>query len=317
MWRAMFLAGITCTLSWCAAPKLELRGRVTGTVNVRFRIALYGVNQSYDKEQVILPGQEFRFRPLESGSYTLVVIRRGIGLIRRTVVVSPSFADKKGIVRFNVAYVPSEAALEGRGALVSSKQLSIPEKALKKLEEARERMTRRQTARAVESLKQAVEVAPQFSAAWNMLGVISYQSHDFPNAEEYFQRAVDTDPESFEAIVNLGGAQLSTGKWAEALANNQKAHTARPQDPLANAQLGLCYFQMGDNDHAEPYLVEAKRIDPAHFTRPQLYLAQIYLARGEFNLATSELQDFIKRYPDAPEAQGLREKLGELAGTDR
>jgi Tfp pilus assembly protein PilF len=314
---ALLLTAITCAASLTAAPRLQLRGKVTGAINGRFRLILYGVDSPYEHEELILPGQEFRFHPLESGSYTLVVIRRGIGQIRRTVVVTPSFADKKGIVRFNVAYVPSEAALEGRGALVSSRQLSIPGKALRKLAEARERLTRRQKARAVVSLKQAVEVAPRFSAAWNMLGVISYQDRDFSNAEEYFQRAVDTDPQSFEAIVNLGGAQLSTGKLVEALANNQRAQTARPQDPLANAQLGLSYFQLGDNDHAEPYLVKAKRIDPAHFTRPQLYLAQIYLARGDVNLATSELRDFIRRYPDAPEAESLREKLNELDGKAR
>lgn len=314
---ALLLAAIMCATPLPAAPMLEVRGKITGSVVGRFRVILYGVNQSYEHEELILPGQEFHFHRLESGSYTLVVIRRGIGQIRRTVVVTPSFADKKGVVRFNVAYVPSEAALEGRGAVVSSKQLSVPGKALRKLAEARERLTRHQTERAVESLKQAVEVAPRFAAAWNMLGVISYQDRDFSDAEQYFRRAVDADPESFEAIVNLGGAQMSTGKWVEALANNQKAQTVRPQDPLANAQLGLSYFQLGDNDRAEPYLVEAQRIDPAHFTRPQLYLAQIYLARGDISLAISELRDFLKRYPDAPEVQVLREKLSELDGAAR
>ena len=66
---------------------------------------------------------------------------------------------------------------------------------------------------------------------------------------------------------------------------------------------------MGDNDRAEPYLATAQRIDPAHFTRPQLYLARIYLQRGDVNRAKGELEDFIKRYPDAPETKWLRERL--------
>jgi tetratricopeptide (TPR) repeat protein len=102
---------------------------------------------------------------------------------------------------------------------------------------------------------------------------------------------------------------MNLGKWEEAFANNQKAQAARPQDPLANAQLGMSYFQRGDNDQAEPYLAEAQRIDPAHFTRPQLYLARIYLGRGDVDKANSELWDFIKHYPDAPEAKRLQETL--------
>ena len=306
-----WLAFVVCALSLAAAPKLELRGRVTGSVNGRFRIGLYGIGQPYQQNIVILPGQEFRFRPLESGSYSLVVARRGVGSVRRTVVVTPSLADKKGIVRFNVAYVPGEAALEGREALVSRRELSVPDRAWNKYMEARLRMGRHQPARAVESLTKAVEVAPEFSAAWNLLGVMSYQDLDYPQAEVYFRKAVETEPQAFEAIVNLGGVLMTTGKWEEALPYNQKAQAARPQDPMANAQLGVSYFQMGDNERAEPYLVTAKRIDPSHFTRPQLYLARIYLQRGDVKRATREIEDFIKRYPDAPEAARLREQLGE------
>jgi hypothetical protein len=171
--KKLFVAFVVCALSLCAAPKLELRGKVTGSVSGLFRIGLYGIGQPYQQNLVILPGQEFRFRPLESGSYTLVVAKRGIGSVRRTVVVTPSLADKKGVVRFNLPYVPAEAALEGRGALVSRGELSVPDKAWRKFIEARARMARHETARAVESLIKAVEVAPQFSAAWNTLGVMS------------------------------------------------------------------------------------------------------------------------------------------------
>ena len=305
------LAFVVCALSLSAAPTLELRGKVTGNVNGRFRIGLVGIDQPYQQDIVILSGEEFRFRTLASGCYTLVVARRGIGFVRRTVVVTPSLADKKGVVRFTLRYVPSEAALEGRGASVSRGELAVPDKAWTKFVEARQRLARHETDRAKETLLKAVQSAPKFSAAWNMLGVISYQDHDYTKAEEYFRKAVEAEPDSFDAVVNLGGVLMNAGKWQEALANNLKAQAARPHDPLANAQLGLSYFQMGDNDRAEPYLATAQRIDPAHFTRPQLYLARIYLQRGDANRAKGELEDFIKRYPDAPETKWLRERLGE------
>src|SRR5262249_41585779 len=152
---------------------------------------------------------------------------------------------------------PSQTALEGRGMLVSSRQLSVPDKAWRKYQEARLRLMKQDIARARESLNKALEYEPQFAAAWNMLGVISYQERDFPRSEEYFRRAVAADPQLFEALVNLGGVLLNLSKWQDALSFNQKAQTARPQDPLANAQLGLVYFQMGDSERAEKFLSTA------------------------------------------------------------
>lgn len=309
--NAPLLASLLCALSLCASPKLELRGKVTGNVSGFLRIGLYGVSDSYQQNTLIMPGQEFRFRSLAAGSYTLVVAKRNLGYVRRTVVVSPSLADQKGVVRFNLAYVPAEAALEGRGAAVSKGELAVPDSAWRKFIEARASLGRHEVARAIASFKKAIDIAPKFSAAWNSLGVISYQQGDYPKAEEYFRAAVEAEPGSFDAVLNLGGALLTNGKWQEALADNQRAQAERPQDPLANAQLGLSYFEMGDNDRAEIYLIAAKRIDPAHFTRPQLYLARIYLQRGDAARATNELQDFIKRNPDAPEAKWLKERLGQ------
>src|SRR5207247_5787043 len=50
----------------------------------------------------------------------------------------------------------------------------------------------------------------------------------------------------------------------------------RPEDPEGQARLGLNYLQLGEFDKALQHLREVKRIDPGHFSFPQLSLAQIY-----------------------------------------
>jgi Flp pilus assembly protein TadD len=307
------LAGVLCSLSVLgaeAAPgKLELKGRVTGARSGFFRVSLFGLERTFEQSLLIAPGQEFHFKPLEQGRYTLEVRRRGIGSMRRTVVVSPSLADTKGVVRVTIPYVPAQAALEGRGMLVSRQQLSVPDKAWNKFQEARLRTSRNEPEKAIEALQKAVEYAPQFSAAWNSLGVIAYHRNDYKLAEEYFRKAAASDPSSFEAEVNLGGVLINRGKLEEALIFCEKAQTDRPQDPLANGQLGLLYFTLGDFDKAEKYLRETERIDPANFILPQLYLARIYTSRSDHQSARRELEDFVKRYPDDQMSQNLRRRL--------
>ena len=86
----------------------------------------------------------------------------------------------------------------------------------------------------------------------------------------------------------------------------------RPQDALANSQLGLNYFHLADLERAIHYLREARRLDPAHFSHPQLTLAEIYRQRGDRKAAAAELEDFLSRHPDDPNAEQWRQDLARL-----
>jgi tetratricopeptide (TPR) repeat protein len=86
----------------------------------------------------------------------------------------------------------------------------------------------------------------------------------------------------------------------------------RPNDALANSQLGLTYFMVNNFDLAVKYLEIARRLDPAHFSRPQLVLAEIHLRRGENAAAADAMEDFLRYHPDYPTAAKMREVIGKL-----
>jgi regulator of sirC expression with transglutaminase-like and TPR domain len=60
------------------------------------------------------------------------------------------------------------------------------------------------------------------------------------------------------------------------------------------------------------YLEIARRIDPAHFSHPQLVLAEIHLRRGENSAAADALEDFLRHHPDFPAADKIRENIAKL-----
>jgi Tfp pilus assembly protein PilF len=165
----------------------------------------------------------------------------------------------------------------------------------------------------VNRLERAVDAAPQFSAAWNTLGVIAYQTQKYDRAEECFRNAVEEDPQSFEALVNLGGVLVTVRKLDAAMDYNLRAVLARPNDALANAQLGMNYYLLRENDLAEKYLERTRQIDPASFTHPQLLLYQIHLGRGDRQTAAG---DFLQRHPDWPGAGEMRQTITKLRGSD-
>ena len=112
--------------------------------------------------------------------------------------------------------------------------------------------------------------------------------------------------------MNLGGVLINLGKLEEALEHNLHAALRRPNDALANSQLGMTYFLTGSLDLSAKFLTIAKQLDPSHFSHPQLLLAEIHLRRNERSAAVDELEDFLKRHPDAPEAASVKAEITKL-----
>lgn len=294
------------------SPKYELTGRLDPPAALR--VFLHGVTEPFETSTLTTPDGRFHFRKLPPGVYTLAV-PTARGQAEQTVELTAGTVDSKG--RLDIALRIDDGHLDAGGAqrpgvTVSATVLSIPDTARKEYEQAGNCLGRRDSDCASAHFRRAVEIAPRFTSAWNQLGVIAYQTRDFPVAESDFRKALEADPTAFEPLVNLGGVLLNLGKPRDALAYNQRAVQQRPDNALANAQLGLSYFLLNDLDRAETCLKTAVRLDPAHFSHPQLPLAEIYLRRGNRQAAVRVLRQFLEEHPDAPEAAGVRRKLAEL-----
>jgi Tfp pilus assembly protein PilF len=298
VWFAMLVAAA------CAqAADFELNGHIQPEQPVR--VYLQGATTPFKATTEADLNGRFHFRKLLRGTYVVMV-----GGLQRTVEVGPSLADSKGRVSVTIVLQDTDAGsgLERR-ASVSVRELSIPNEARREYEEAQKALGRRDVPAAIAHLKGAVELAPDFTTAWNHLGTIAYQSGQYVEAEADFRKALDADPDAYAPLVNLGGVLINLGKWDEALECNRRAVLKSPHDGLANSQLGMSYFYEGQLDAAEKYLTAAKQIDPAHFSHPQLLLAEIHLRRNEPEAAVRELKDLLNRHPDLSNAAKIREEI--------
>ena len=291
---------------------LDLSGRINPAASMP--VTLHGISLPYEGSTVSDSGGRFHFGKLRAGNYTLTVNSGNRGAAVRTIDLSPGTADAKG--RLNLLVHIEDRQLEsekGRGtsAVVTATMLSVPESASKEYNAAQACLSRKtpDPACASDHLQRAVGIAPQFAAAWNQLGTMAYQARDYAAAEGYFRRAMEAEPEAFEPLVNLGGVLLNLGRAQEALELNRRAAERRPNDALANSQLGTTYYLLNNPDLAEKYLQAALAIDPSHFSGPQLPLAQIYLKRGDRSAATAQWRDFLARHPDSPQAAAIRAQL--------
>jgi Tfp pilus assembly protein PilF len=256
----------------------------------------------------------FTFRKLEPGAYTVSVFIPAQGEARQTIEIGPGTADARQRVSLMVRLKDSDFVYGDptrRRHAVSTRQLAIPDKAVREYEDAQKDLARHDVEAATRHLEHAVELAPQFATAWNNLGTIAYQTRKFSRAEECFREALRQDPTAYEPLVNLGGVLVNLHKLDEAYDFNLHAVLTRPNDALANAQLGMTYFGLQTMDLAEKYFRRAAELDPTHFSHPQLFLAEIHLRRGDTRATASDLEDFLQHHPDWPEAARMRAQIAE------
>jgi tetratricopeptide (TPR) repeat protein len=295
-----------------AAPVYEVSGRVLP--KGRAFVYLYGTSGPYSASTFAFPGSAFHFGKLQPGTYTLVIFMRSRGEARKTVEVGPGTADRHRRVLFNVDLKDSDFVFASalRRHTVSVQQLRIPDAAWRDYREAQKHLNRHDVEAAEKRLEDAVDRAPQFSPAWNNLGTIAYQQRNYSRAEECFREALAQDPQSYEALVNLGGVLVTVHKLDEALTRNSLAVETRPNDALAQSQLGMTYFSLGQFDLAKKHLEQARQIDPSHFSYPQLFLAEIHLRQRDPRAAAGALEDFLAHHPDWPQASQMRQRIAEL-----
>lgn len=303
------IAAVSAMLVLAASRTYE----VTGFVEPRAQasVSLHGATSPFSAATLSDSAGQFRFTKLAAGQYTLAVFVPGYGEKRLTIDVGPSSADDRGRFAVTVRF-DADISRETLGGKVSAIELAVPDKARRQYQEAQKRLEKRDVEGAIERLNRAVEIEPRFVAAWNNLGTIAYQTRRYPDAETFFRKALTVEPSAFEPLVNLGGVLLTLNKNDEAYHYNLHAVLKRPRDALANSQLGMNYFALGKADLAEKYLLEARRLDPGHFSHPQLLLAEIYLRRQEAAKAAEQLEEFLKYHPDWPTASNIRGAIMKL-----
>jgi Tfp pilus assembly protein PilF len=295
-----------------AEPVYELTGQID--LEAVASVTLFGATHPFTASALSDDAGRFIFKKLLAATYTVSIYVPGQGEVRRTIEIGPGTADARRRVHFalHLAEANIDRSALNRQHAVSRTQLTIPEKALHEYADAQKDLEKHDTAGAEQHLERAVEMAPQFAQAWNNLGTIAYQTLRYWQAEQRFREALRQDPSAYEPLVNLGGVLINVHKLDEALEVNVHAVLVRPTDALAQSQLGMAYFETGQSDLAVKHLEIARRIDPAHFSHPQIYLCEIFLRRGDKRAAADVLEDFLRHHPDYPQAEVMRKRIAEF-----
>jgi len=294
---------------------VELRCKIVPAPNDRgyklWKVEIRKSSGEPVRQTVAATGDTVGFKSLEPGIYIFCLMGEKGRQRCQSIDLVPEPNQKSH--RFDKRFEAPPLGVNQKDAhKVSARKLAVPGKARKEMLRAEEAQLKGDREEALRHLERAIEIYPAYADALNNLGTYYHRSGDYERSVQYFTNATKLDPEFFAGWVNLGGSLLALGRLQSALDANKRALELRPNDSLANSQVGINYFYLRNYAEAKRFLQKVLSLDPYSANSPQLFLAHIAFAEKEHDTAQQYILSYLELHPNSPQAPHLRRTLQNL-----
>jgi tetratricopeptide (TPR) repeat protein len=133
--------------------------------------------------------------------------------------------------------------------------------------QAKAAQQRGDNAEAIEKYRAMLKLAPHLAPAYNNLGMLYFNEHDYEHAAQVLKHGLELNPDM----------------------------------PTASALLGMSYHEIGDHAQAEPLLEAAVRANP-NDDHLQMALVHNLVDLGNYEAATPYLRSYLERNPKDQQA---------------
>jgi tetratricopeptide (TPR) repeat protein len=261
----------------------------------------------------------FGFYNLVANQYKVTVSDDSYEPFTATVDVDPTFSPLNFV---QITLIPRASAkkdsLPGRVAgsnpyLVDLAEYSrqFPKKTLKEFDKGVEADHQGKTDEAIQHYEKALSYSPNFYPARNNLGSAYLARQNFEGAQSQFEAALKANQNDVEAYFNLANVLLLTQRYPDAEHQIQEGLQRRPDSAFGHFLQGSLYSRTGRPELAEKSLQSALQLDP-RMSQAYLQLVNLYLQQKRTPEAISQLEAYLKAFPDSPLSPKARETLKRL-----
>jgi Tfp pilus assembly protein PilF len=266
----------------------------------------------------------FAFKALAPGSYT-VVVEGGdeFETARESVYIDTDVRTPRGIAPPTMTrpytvliYLQAkrDADAQGKPGVLNAALVNVPAQARTLYTQALESIRLGDTKKAIEQLRAAVALYPEFGLALNELGVQYLRLNEITKAAESLSQAVKMSPDAFVPRLNYGIALLEKKSFAEAEEQLRQAVRKNEASPIAHYYLGLTLLSRQSYDEAEMKLQKSIELGGDQLSLAHKYLGGLYWRKKDYKRAASELEVYLKLSPKALDAEQIRSTIKELRG---
>lgn len=193
------------------------------------------------------------------------------------------------------------------GTTISVTSMAAPKDAMRAYEKAQKIKTEKPE-EAEKQLKKAVEIYPQFAAAWTLLGDIHRQRNEFDAARTDYTAAAAADPQFVNPAYGLTIIAMQEKKWEEAIRlSDQVLKLNAGAFPLAYFFSAAANYNLQKFEAAEDSARKFKALDTQH-AHPDvcLLLSYVLSRKQDYAGAAREIRDYLAVAPNSPDAEQLK-----------
>jgi tetratricopeptide (TPR) repeat protein len=194
-------------------------------------------------------------------------------------------------------------------SVLSATSLAAPSSAKKAMDKAREQEKKNKTEDAEKSLQKAVEIYPQYAAAWTELGRLQYANHDTAGAQRSFQQAIAADPKYANPYLGLAQLEAQSAHWQIAVDFTTKLLSLNSGYPVAWLIQGIGQYNLQQFDAAEASARGGLKVDPDHRVPRLEHLLGLVLAGRKDYVQASEHMRLFMKYSTQPADQAEGQKM--------
>jgi Flp pilus assembly protein TadD len=253
----------------------------------------------------------FTFENVEGGIYTIQIEMEGFEQIEQQVNVMDGFSS--GTTTVLIAPKPIAPADKSNSATVDASDFlsGYPKKAVELYKKGMDNKKKGKNDQAVKYFEQAIDIAPNFYAAHNQLGVAYKEAGRKDDAEREFLRAHELNRADADPLINLTSLYIDQDQPGRAVETGEQAVKANSRSASAFFSLGMALYKFAMLDRAETALKKALELAPKMF-QVRLVLANVYMKQHRYDNLMEQLDRYLAENPNGeqrPAVEDMRRTL--------
>jgi tetratricopeptide (TPR) repeat protein len=263
----------------------------------------------------------FGFYSLVANEYNVSIDDDAYEPVSQSAAVNPetspmNFIQFMLVPRANAKKDPLPGRIEGSNPyLIDPAEYlqKFPRKTVKEFEKGVEADHHGNADEAIQRYEKALSYSPDFYPAHNNLGSIYLARQNFDAAQSQFEAALKTNQNDVEAYFNLANVLLTRQRYPDAEREIGEGLQRRPDSAFGHFLQGVLYSHTSRPELAEKSLQDALKLDPK-MAEVYLQLVNLYLQQKRKPEAISELESYLKSFPDSSFSPKARDLLKRLQG---
>jgi tetratricopeptide (TPR) repeat protein len=254
----------------------------------------------------------FESRGLLPGSYTVEISVEGYRPVSQPVDLTMFCRTELPLILLEreVQVIPT-----GDGAMVSTAELLVPDKARKAFERGmRELHDKNRPERSLEHFQEAISIYPTYDLAYLQLGLAFAQQGNLDAAETNLEKCTELNKQNARAYVLLGMVHARQNRITDSLRMLREAVRVDKTDWVGHFELGRALARVGLLEDAVKHAERAHQLKP---DTPDVHilLYDLSVRRRDYPAALAEAREFLELFPQNPLAaqmQRQEESLEEM-----